>query len=72
MALLDKFRQLADAREALARLGEDPFRATIERILSPTEAMIWRTFMGAGGVSYSQPGTLPIWALFRRSLGREM
>ena len=33
MALLDKFRQLADAREALARLGEDPFRATIERIL---------------------------------------
>ena len=29
MALLDKFRQLADAREALAQLGEDPFRATI-------------------------------------------
>ena len=40
MALLDKFRQLADAREALARLGEDPFRATIERILSPTEAIV--------------------------------
>ena len=40
MALLDKFRQLADAREALARLGEDPFRGTIERILSPTEAII--------------------------------
>ena len=40
MALLDKFRQLADAREALAQLGEDPFRATIERILSPTEAIV--------------------------------
>src|ERR1041384_1042792 len=40
MALLDKFRQIADAREALARLGEDPFRGTIERILSPTEAII--------------------------------
>jgi 8-amino-7-oxononanoate synthase len=40
MALLDKFRQIADAREALARLGEDPFRATIERILSPTEAIV--------------------------------
>jgi 8-amino-7-oxononanoate synthase len=40
MALLDKFRQLADAREALARLGEDSFPATIERILSPTEAIV--------------------------------
>ena len=40
MALLDKFRQVADARDALARLGEDPFRATIERILSPTEAIV--------------------------------
>jgi 8-amino-7-oxononanoate synthase len=40
MALLDKFRQIADAREALARLGDDPFRATIERILSPTEAIV--------------------------------
>jgi 8-amino-7-oxononanoate synthase len=40
MALLDKFRQLADAREALAQLGEDPFSATIERILSPTEAIV--------------------------------
>jgi 8-amino-7-oxononanoate synthase len=40
MALLDKFRQLADAREALARLGEDAFPATIERILSPTEAIV--------------------------------
>jgi 8-amino-7-oxononanoate synthase len=40
MALLEKFRQIADAREALARLGEDPFRATIERILSPTEAIV--------------------------------
>jgi len=40
MVLLDKFRQLADARAALAQLGEDPFRATIERILSPTEAIV--------------------------------
>ena len=40
MALLDKFRQIADARKALAQLGEDPFRATVERILSPTEAIV--------------------------------
>jgi 8-amino-7-oxononanoate synthase len=40
MALLDKLRPIADAREALAQLGEDPFRATIERILSPTEAIV--------------------------------
>src|ERR1043165_5085105 len=40
MDLLEKFRQIADAREALARLGEDPFRSTIERILSPTEAIV--------------------------------
>ena len=40
MALLDKFRAIADAREALAQLGEDPFRATVERILSPTEAIV--------------------------------
>jgi 8-amino-7-oxononanoate synthase len=40
MALRDKFLQLADARKALARFGEDPFRATIERILSPTEAIV--------------------------------
>jgi len=40
MALLDKFRQLADARKALACVGKDPFRATIERILSPTEAIV--------------------------------
>jgi len=40
MAILDKFQQIADARQALARLGEDPFRATVERILSPTEAIV--------------------------------
>ena len=40
MALLDKFQQIADAREALAQLGEDPFRATVERLLSPTEAIV--------------------------------
>src|SRR4030095_5111093 len=40
MVLLDKFRQIAAARAALAQLGEDPFRATIERIVSPTEAII--------------------------------
>jgi 8-amino-7-oxononanoate synthase len=40
MALFDKFRPIADARAALAQLGEDPFRATVERILSPTEAIV--------------------------------
>ncbi len=38
--LLEKFRQLADAREALTQLSQDPFRVTIERILSPTEALV--------------------------------
>ncbi|HEY7320656.1 MAG TPA: aminotransferase class I/II-fold pyridoxal phosphate-dependent enzyme [Candidatus Binatia bacterium] len=40
MALFDKFRPIADAREALAQLGADPFRATIEQIVSPTEAIV--------------------------------
>ena len=40
MALLEKFRPIADAREALAQLGEDPFGATIERVVSPTEAIV--------------------------------
>jgi 8-amino-7-oxononanoate synthase len=40
MALLEKFRPIAAAREALAQLGEDPFRATVERIVSPTEAIV--------------------------------
>ncbi|MDE2058353.1 MAG: aminotransferase class I/II-fold pyridoxal phosphate-dependent enzyme [candidate division NC10 bacterium] len=39
-ALLDKFRQLADAREALTQSSQDPFRVTIERLLSPTEAIV--------------------------------
>ncbi len=40
MALLDKFQPLAQAREALAQISADPFRVTIEQILSPTEAVI--------------------------------
>jgi 8-amino-7-oxononanoate synthase len=40
MALLEKFRQLAEAHEALVRTSKDPFRVTIERILSPTEAIV--------------------------------
>ncbi len=40
MALLDKFQQLAAAREALAQISADPFRVTVERILSPTEAIV--------------------------------
>ena len=40
MALLEKFRQLAEAHEALVRTSTDPFRVTIERILSPTEAIV--------------------------------
>jgi 8-amino-7-oxononanoate synthase len=39
-ALLKKFRQLADAREALTQSSQDPFRVIIERILSPTEALV--------------------------------
>lgn len=40
MALLDKFQQLAQARDALAQISADPFRVMIEQILSPTEAVI--------------------------------
>jgi len=40
MALLEKFRQLAEAHAALVRTSTDPFRVTIERILSPTEAIV--------------------------------
>ena len=39
MALLDKFQQLAEARAALAHISTDPFRVTIEQMLSPTEAV---------------------------------
>ncbi len=40
MALLDKFRPLAEARRALAGQGPDPFNFVVERILSATEALI--------------------------------
>jgi len=38
--LLEKFRPLAEAREALTQSSQDPFRVIIERILSPTEAIV--------------------------------
>jgi 8-amino-7-oxononanoate synthase len=51
--LLEKFRQLTDAREALTQLSQDPFRMTIERILSPTEALInGRSMILAGTNNY--------------------
>lgn len=40
MALLEKFRRVDEARQALARTGADPFRVTFERVLSPTEAVV--------------------------------
>ncbi|TDJ67639.1 MAG: aminotransferase class I/II-fold pyridoxal phosphate-dependent enzyme [Planctomycetota bacterium] len=40
MALFDKFKQLANHREALFHGGIDPGRVVIERILSPTHAII--------------------------------
>jgi 8-amino-7-oxononanoate synthase len=53
MALLKKFRQLADARTSLARVSEDPFRVTIERLVSPTEAIVnGRSVILAGTNNY--------------------
>jgi 8-amino-7-oxononanoate synthase len=40
MSLFDKFKQLAAAKKALAEIGADPFKVVVERVLSPTEAMV--------------------------------
>ena len=40
MSLLDKFRPLAEAREALTGGGIDPFSFVVDRILSATEAIV--------------------------------
>ncbi len=40
MTLLDKFRPLQEARDRLKALGVDPFSVTVEKILSPTEAIV--------------------------------
>jgi 8-amino-7-oxononanoate synthase len=38
--IFDKFEQVATARKALAHAGVDPFNVVIEKIISPTEAII--------------------------------
>ncbi len=40
MTLLDKFEPLQQARERLRGLGIDPFNVVVEKILSPTEAIV--------------------------------
>ena len=40
MSLLDKFKQLQQARDQLHALGVDPFNVVVEKILSPTEAIV--------------------------------
>ncbi|MBN2702016.1 MAG: serine palmitoyltransferase [Methylohalobius sp. ZOD2] len=40
MTLLDKFKPLQEARDRLKALGADPFNVTVEKILSPTEAIV--------------------------------
>ena len=40
MSLFDKFKPLAERRAALAEFEANPFNVVIERILSPTEAVI--------------------------------
>ena len=40
MSLFDKFKPLAERRAALAEFETNPFNVVIERILSPTEAII--------------------------------
>jgi len=40
MALLHKFQRLADAQKDLAASGVDPFGVVIDRMISPTEAVV--------------------------------
>jgi 8-amino-7-oxononanoate synthase len=40
MTLLDKFKPLQEARDRLKALKIDPFNVTVEKILSPTEAIV--------------------------------
>ncbi len=40
MTLLDKFEPLQQARDRLRALGIDPFNVVVEKILSPTEAIV--------------------------------
>ena len=40
MSLLDKFKQLAAAKEALAEIGADPFKVVVQELISSTEAMV--------------------------------
>ncbi len=40
MNLLDKFSSLREARDQLKSLGVDPFNVVVEKILSPTEAIV--------------------------------
>jgi len=40
MAIFDKFRQLAEARQELAESGVESINVVMERIISPTEALI--------------------------------
>ena len=40
MALFDKFKSLIDSHTAVKAVGADPFSVKMERVLSPTEAII--------------------------------
>ena len=40
MALFDKFKSLIDSHAAVKAVGADPFGVKMERVLSPTEAII--------------------------------
>lgn len=40
MSLLDKFKQLAAAKDALAEIGADPFKVVVQEVISPTEAIV--------------------------------
>ncbi|MFN3919245.1 MAG: serine palmitoyltransferase [Methylohalobius sp.] len=40
MTLLDKFKPLQEERDRLRASGIDPFGVTVEKVLSPTEAMV--------------------------------
>ena len=42
MSLLQRFEHLAQSHRAVKEVGADPFRVRIDRVLSPTEALIGR------------------------------
>ena len=55
MALFDKFKSLIDSHAAVKAVGADPFSVKMERVLSPTEAIIEGQYHPRGHQQLSRP-----------------